>query len=280
MTDGTADAGARLAIIGVGKLGEALLSGVLGAGWAAGSVLVVEARADRSAELVSRYGVRAVADVGTAAAAADTVLVAVKPADTATVADELGAAARSGAKPLIISVAAGVPTAAFESRLPAGSPVVRVMPNTPALVGQGMTAIAGGAAAGPQHLATARELFGAVGAVVEVPQDQLDAVTALSGSGPAYLFLLAEALTDAGVGLGLSAEVAHQLVVQTIVGAGAMLRDAGDPPAALREAVTSPGGTTAAALEVFGRRGLPAIVAEAAQAAARRGAELGAQFGS
>jgi pyrroline-5-carboxylate reductase len=270
---------ARLAIIGVGKLGEALLSGVLSAGWDPSTILVHEAIGERAAQLAARYGVRVAADVRAAAAGASAVLVAVKPADTAAVAGELGAAGAAGDRPLVISAAAGVPASAYESRLPVGSPVVRVMPNTPALVGEGMTAISAGAWAGAADLGVAREVFGAVGSVLEVPESQLDAVTAISGSGPAYIFLLAEALTEAGAALGLPAEVAAQLAIQTIVGAGVMLRDSGDDAATLRAAVTSPGGTTAAALEVFAGRDLRGIVAQAAAAAATRSAELGAQFG-
>lgn len=277
---GTGRAGAVLAIIGVGKMGEALLAGVLRGGWPAADLRAVDAAPGRADQIAAQYGVAALPDPA-ACADADVVLVAVKPADTAAVAQQLGDAARGRgtAAPIVISAAAGVPIAMYERRLPAGSPVIRVMPNTPALIGQGMTAISPGQAAGAAQLGLAHRIFAAVGDVVDVPEAQLDAVTAISGSGPAYVFLLAEALADAGAALGLDPGVALALARQTLAGSGAMLRESADSPAALRQAVTSPGGTTAAALEVFAARDLPGIVREAAGAAARRGAQMGEQFG-
>ncbi|MDR1999518.1 MAG: pyrroline-5-carboxylate reductase [Frankiaceae bacterium] len=271
--------GAVLAIIGVGKMGEALLAGVRRAGWPADDLRVVDAAAGRAEEVGAAHGVAVLPDAA-AAAGADAVVVAVKPADAPQVARLLGQAARGGAAPLVISLVAGVPIALFERLLPAGSPVVRVMPNTPAVVGQGMTAISPGAAAGAEHLGMARRIFGSVGEVVQVPEAQLDAVTAISGSGPAYVFLLAEALADAGAALGLDPQVAAALSRQTIAGAGAMLRESPQHPAQLRQAVTSPGGTTAAALRIFAERDLAGVVRDAAAAAAARGAELGEQYGS
>jgi pyrroline-5-carboxylate reductase len=271
-----------LAIIGVGKMGEALLSGVLRSGWPAADVLAIEARSDRAAELAARYGVAAASDIA-AAAHCDAVLIVVKPADAAAVVAAVAAALpepgdqRPAARPLIISAAAGVSCATYERRLPPGHPVVRVMPNTPAMVGAGMSAISAGASAAQQDLALARVIFEAVGRVVEVPEAQLDAVTALSGSGPAYLFLLAEAMVDAGEQLGLDRTTAATLIAQTVVGAGVMLRDSGDDPATLRQAVTSPNGTTAAALDSFERAGLRSILAAGARAARDRSISMGAE---
>lgn len=269
-----------LAIIGVGKMGEALLAGVLRAGWPAADLRVVDALPGRADQIAAEYGATALADAS-ACADADVVVVAVKPADTAAVAQQIGDAARArgGAAPLVVSAAAGVPIAMYEGRLPAGAAVVRVMPNTPAVIGQGMTAISPGSSASAEHIALAHRIFGSVGEVVQVPEAHLDAVTAISGSGPAYVFLLAEALADAGAALGLDPGVAAVLARQTMAGAGAMLRDSDDEPAVLRQAVTSPGGTTAAALAVFADRDLAGIVRDAAAAAARRGAEMGAEYG-
>ena len=177
---------------------------------------------------------------------------------------------------LLVSVAAGVPTARIEAALGADVPVVRCMPNTPALFDQAMTAVAGGSHADTQHLARAEVLLGAVGQVVQVPETQLDAVTALSGSGPAYFFYLVESMVDAGLLLGLPRALAAQLVVQTAVGSAVMLRDSGEHPVQLREAVTSPGGTTIAAVRELEKHGVRAALLAAIEAACARSRELGA----
>ena len=177
----------------------------------------------------------------------------------------------------MVSVAAGITTAYLEAHLSAGAHVVRVMPNTPMLLGEGMSAIAAGTNATSADLTAAEQILAAVGKVVRLPESQLDAVTALSGSGPAYVFLLAEAMVDAGVLIGLPRPVALQLAVQTILGSALMLRDSGDSPTVLREAVTSPGGTTAAALRQFEDHGLRAAVNAALEAARDRSQELGRQ---
>ncbi len=267
-----------LAIIGAGKLGGAVLAGVATSGWPLAQLCIVEADPARAQQLAAEYAVPVLSDIASAVDVADAVLVAVKPNDTAAVADEIRAALeRTGAPaPLLISAAAGIATAAYESRLPAGSPVVRVMPNTPAFVGEGMSAISAGTHATAEHLALAHRIFAAVGAVIEVPEDQQDAVTAISGSGPAYVFLVAEALIAAAGELGLSGEDARTLAVQTIVGAGVMLRDSGDDAPTLRAAVTSPGGTTAAALAAFEAADLRGAFAAATRAARDRSRELGA----
>ena len=265
-----------VAIIGVGKMGEAVLSGMLRSGWPVGQVLAVESREDRALELAQRYGVASASEVA-AAVTCDAALIAVKPADAPAVARALSAAMPEGARgPLIISAAAGVPCATYERVLPAGHPVVRVMPNTPAMIGEGMSAISAGLHAGAADLAVAQQIFAAVGQVIEVPEAQLDAVTALSGSGPAYVFLLAESLIDAGTHLGLDRAVAAQLVAQTVVGAGLMLRDSGEAAHDLRLAVTSPNGTTAAAVQSFEAAGWREILAAGVRAARDRSLEMGA----
>ena len=234
-------------------------------------MLISEAREDRAAELCQRYGVAA-ASPAEAAARADTLLLAVKPQDMVAALNEIAPALPPGR--LVISVAAGITTAVLEKHLPAETAVVRAMPNTPALVGQGMTAIAAGTHTLEEHLDRAETLLRSVGEVVRVPEKHLDAVTALSGSGPAYFYLVAEAMIEAGVLLGLPRPTAERLVTQTAVGSAAMLRDSGDHPTLLREAVTSPGGTTAAALRELERHGLRSAFADAVEAACRRSAEL------
>ncbi len=261
----------RIAILGAGKIGEALLSGLLRAGRPPGELCFAEQYAERAAEIAGRYGVEGVSSVA-AAESADVVVIAVKPPDVGALASEIGPALRPQA--LVVSVAAGISTAFLEGQLPAGSRVVRVMPNTPMLVGEGMSAIAAGTHADPDDLARAEELLAAVGTVVRLPESQLDAVTALSGSGPAYVFLLAEAMIDAGVLVGLARPVATRLAVQTILGSAVMLRDSGDSATQLREAVTSPGGTTAAALRRLEDRGLRAAFSDALEAARDRSREL------
>jgi pyrroline-5-carboxylate reductase len=262
-----------LAVIGAGKLGEALIAGVLASGWAADDITIVEADPARSAQLADQYGVRTSTSITDASTAADVALICVKPQHTGAVTDEIALATRV---PLVISVAAGVGSRAYESRLPPGTAVVRVMPNTPALLGAAMSAISAGTCATDADLDLAQQIFGAVGRVVRVPEHQIDAVTAISGSGPAYFFLLAEAMVKAAAAVGLDADIAAELVVQTAYGAAAMLRDSGQDAKSLREAVTSPGGTTAAALGAFERGGFVPLVEQAVLAARDRSLEMGA----
>jgi len=265
-----------LAIIGGGKIGEALLAGLVrqhGDGTVAGGeLLVVERSPARAAELADRYGVTAVDLVG-AATRARVLLLAVKPQDI----DALLAllAPHVTAEHLVVSVAAGVPTSRMEAVLPSGTPVVRVMPNTPALVEAGMSVISAGAHASDEHLAEAEALLAPVGEVRRVPETQQDAVTALSGSGPAYFFFLVEAMIDAGILLGLPRSVAADLIVQTAYGSAVMLRESGEHPVQLREAVTSPGGTTIAAIRELERHGVRAALIAAIEAAHDRSVELG-----
>lgn len=235
----------QTAILGAGVMGETLLSGLVRAGRRVDALLVGEKRPERARELEERYGVAVVPNLD-AAAKADTLALVVKPQDMGDLLDEISPVLRPGQ--LVISLAAGITTGFIESRVPAGIAVVRVMPNTPALVDEGMAAIAPGSHCDDSHLAIAEELMGSTGRVLRIPERQMDAVTAISGSGPAYIFFVVESMIEAGVHLGLPRATATELVVQTLVGSAKMLRETGSHPVVLREQVTSPGGTTAAAL--------------------------------
>jgi pyrroline-5-carboxylate reductase len=264
---------AGLQIVGGGRMGEALLGGLLSAGWAEpGELVVVERVVPRRAEVEARFpGVRVVDSV----VAAEGAVVAVKPGDVAGVCAELAAAG----VPRLLSIAAGVTTAAIEAACGRGDPAVRVvraMPNTPALVGAGASAIAGGTAAGDDDLGWAESILSAVGVVVRVAEPALDAVTGLSGSGPAYVFLVAESLIEAGVLAGLPRDVATTLAVQTLLGSARLLAESGAGPADLRAAVTSPGGTTAAGLRALEDRAVRAAFLAAVTAATDRSRQLGA----
>lgn len=237
-----------VAILGAGVMGEALLSGLIRAGRRAEDILVTERRADRGKQLVERYGVMFVSNAD-AAEQADTLAIVVKPQDMAGLLDEIADKVRPGQ--LVVSLAAGITTAFIESRLPTGVAVVRVMPNTPALVDEGMAAISPGAHCDEGHLHQAEDLLRATGRVVRVPERQMDAVTAISGTGPAYVFYVVEAMIEAGVHLGLPRSTATEMVVQTLVGSAKLLRETGEHPTVLRERVTSPGGTTAAAVRLL-----------------------------
>jgi pyrroline-5-carboxylate reductase len=262
-----------LAILGGGKIGEALLSGLLRGERTPADIVVLEKHPERAEYLAVTHGVRVV-DAATAAGAAQTLVLAVKPQDIDVLLAELHDVVTP--RHLIVSVAAGVTTAHLEARLVDGVPVVRCMPNTPALVDQAMTAVSAGAHADEAHLAVAESLLQAVGKVVRVPESQLDAVTALSGSGPAYFFFLVEAMIDAGILLGLPRTLAADLIVQTAIGSAVMLRDSGEHPVQLREAVTSPGGTTIAAIRELEVHGVRAALLAAIEAACLRSRELGA----
>lgn len=258
----------KLQIVGGGKMGEALLGGVLSSGWAAPEdVLVVEPSAERRSELAATH---AGLQVGDEAHAGVDAIIAVKPQYVSEVAAALGRAQT----PRILSVAAGVTIAAMEEMAP-DARIVRCMPNTPALVGDGASAIAGGTLAGDDDLAWAESILGAVGLVVRVGEADIDAVTGLSGSGPAYVFHLAEALIAAGVAQGLTPEVADVLARQTLLGASRLLSESGEDPAVLRENVTSPGGTTAAGLAVFAEADFTGLVGRVVAAATARSIELG-----
>jgi pyrroline-5-carboxylate reductase len=263
----------RLEVVGGGRMGQALVAGLVEAGWAQPAELaVVERDADRRAELAASLpGVVVTDTVGPA----DGAVVAVKPADAVAVCASL---ADHGVD-RVLSIAAGVPTARLEAAFGRRVAVVRSMPNTPAQVGVGASAVAPGAYAGDDDVAWAESILGAVGITVRVDEADLDAVTGLSGSGPAYVFLLVEALVAAGVAQGLDEQVAGRLVVQTVAGAARILEAsgaAGLDADAHRQAVTSPGGTTAAGLGVLDERGVRQAVADAVAAATRRSHELGA----
>jgi pyrroline-5-carboxylate reductase len=274
MTDATAGTptSRSIAIVGAGKIGEALMGGLLAGGLDPAALMFTERYPARAAQLTALYGVRSV-EVTEAAATADVVVVAVKPQDIEPVLTDLHGAVRPGT--LVVSLCAGLPTGLYERSLPAGVPVVRVMPNTPMLVGEAMSAISAGTHATDEHLQIVEDLLLAVGKVVRVPESQQDAVTALSGSGPAYFFFLVEAMIDAGILLGLPRNVSAELIIQSAVGSAKMLRESGEHPVMLREAVTSPGGTTIAAIRELENHGVRAALLAAIEAAAVRSAELG-----
>jgi len=260
-----------VAILGAGVMGGTVVSGLLRAGRAPGTLLISERRPDRAGELRERYGVEVVSNVEAATRAATLVLV-VKPQDMPDLLDEIAPVVRPDQ--LVVSLAAGITTAFVEARLPDGVAVVRVMPNTPALVDEGMAAISAGAHCDEAHLVEAEDLLRATGKVLRVPERQQDAVTAISGSGPAYLFFVVEAMIEAGVHLGLPRSTATELVVQTMVGSAMLLRETGEHPTVLRERVTSPGGTTAAAIRELEDHKVRAAFMTALESAARRSREL------
>lgn len=261
----------KLQVIGGGKMGEALLAGLVAGGWAAvGELRVVERLPGRATELRERFDGLTVGDQVADAAGH---VVAVKPGD---VEEACGALARSGSSSPVLSIAAGVTIPRLEAALAPGTPVVRAMPNTPALVGAGAAAVAAGHAARETDVAWAEQILGAVGTVVRVDEPLLDAVTGLSGSGPAYVFLVVEALIEAGVLAGLPRPVSRALATQTLLGAARLLDESGQGPEALRAAVTSPGGTTASGLRALETAGVRAAFLDAVMAATERSRELGA----
>jgi pyrroline-5-carboxylate reductase len=265
----------KIAILGAGRIGESLISGLLSSGWREPAEVAATARrAERVAELRERYGVEATLSNHDAAAGAALVVVAVKPQDIEGLLGEIGTFILP--EQTILSVAAAIPTARIESRLSNGVPVVRAMPNTPSTVHEGIAGLAAGAHAGEEHLDLAEEALSHLGAVVRVPEHDLDAITAVSGSGPAYFALLAEAMIEAGILLGLSREISTQLVVQTMLGTAKQLRDEKMHPVELREMVTSPGGTTIAAIRELEMAGVRAAFLNAIQAAMVRARELAA----
>src|SRR5690349_21856454 len=254
-------------------MGEALISGLLRAGRNPADVVVVVRRSARADQLRDTYGVAA-QSAADAVKTAETLVIAVKPQDMSVLLDEI--APHVPADKLIISVAAGITTAMIERRLTAEVPVVRVMSNTPVLVDEAMSVISAGRHAGEEHLRRAEELLRPVGMVLRIPESQQDAATALSGSGPAYLYFLVEAMVDAGILLGIPRATALEMVIQAVYGAATMLRDSGEHPVILREAVTSPGGTTISAIRELENHRVRAAVLTAIEAARDRGRELGA----
>jgi pyrroline-5-carboxylate reductase len=268
-------ASSRIAILGCGKIGEALVAGLLSSGWRRpGDIIVTGRRAERLAELGERYGVTGTLSNAEAVAGAGLVVLAVKPQDFEALLGEIGPLVSPAQT--VLSVAAAIPTSTIEQRLPPQVPVVRAMPNAPATVHEGIAGICAGAHADDEHLALAEDVLAHLGGVVRVPERYMDAVTAVSGSGPAYFALLAEAMIEAGILLGLSREVSTRLVVQTMLGTAKLLRDEGIHPVELREAVTSPGGTTIRAIRELERAGVRAAFLNAIQAAMERSKELAA----
>lgn len=262
----------RIAIVGVGNMGEAVLSGLVKAGHAPTDLIAVVRRPERGEELTDRYGVRAL-PAEQAVAEAEIVVLGVKPYDVVAMLSSLGL--RPGQ--LVVSLAAGITTAAMEAAVADGVAVVRVMPNTPALVGEGMSVVAGGSSASADDVADAAALMRAVGDVAVVPEKHVDAAGAISGSGPAYVFYVAEALVEAGVHLGLPRATAAQLVTQTLAGSSLLMRETGERPAVLREQVTSPGGTTAASLRVLESAAVRAAFLDATRANRDRSREIAAE---
>ena len=265
----------RIAILGAGKIGESLLAGLLSSGWRApDDIIVTGRREERLQELTERHGVKATLSNGEAVAGAGLVVIAVKPQDFDVLLGEIGGLLNSDQT--VLSVAAAIPTAQIEARLAAGVPVVRAMPNAPALVHEGIAGICAGAHASDEHLDLAEDVLAHLGAVARVPERYMDAVTAVSGSGPAYFALLAEAMIEAGILLGLGRETSTQLVVQTMLGTAKLLRDEEIHPVELRETVTSPGGTTIRAIRELEQAGVRAAFLNAIQAAMERSRELAA----
>lgn len=263
-----------LGVIGGGVMGEALISRLIEqAIYAPHDILVSDPQPERLAHLRDRYSIRGTSS-NIAVMDANAVLLAVKPQVFDAVASELSVAQPQSPAPLIISILAGTPLERLEEAF-SGCPVVRAMPNTPATVGAGITAIAPGAQAEAEHLDAAERLFSAVGEVVRVPESLLDAVTGLSGSGPGYVAVIVEALADGGVAAGLPRAVALQLAIQTVRGTGELLATGDLHPAQLKDRVTSPGGTTIAGVAALERAGLRSALIEAVNAAFRRSRELG-----
>ncbi|MXX45067.1 MAG: pyrroline-5-carboxylate reductase [Acidimicrobiia bacterium] len=261
-----------IAILGAGAMGSALAKGLLGNGWRPEHLTLAEVVPERAERVRSELRCECVSDPAEAVRDRAAVVVAVKPQDMETLMEQVAGAISP--EQLVITLAAGVRIATLENVL-GDTPVVRVMPNTPSLLGKGIAGLAGGSHAGSRHMAMARMVMEAVGEVVELEEADLDAVTAVSGSGPAYVFALAEAMTEAAFKLGLAPDVAARLVNYTVLGSGEMLVRTGQSAAHLRKQVASPGGTTAAALAVMNDDGFLDLMVRAVEAAHRRSVELG-----
>jgi pyrroline-5-carboxylate reductase len=260
----------RIAILGAGKIGESLLAGLRSSDWA--DIVASSRREERVEELRERHGVEATTSNEEAIRGADVVVLAVKPQDIETLLGEIGHLLTS--EQTVLSIAAAIPTARIERHLAGDVPVVRAMPNAPATVHEGIAGMCAGRHAQREHMERAGTVLRAVGDVVEVTEEHMDAITAVSGSGPAYYALLAEAMIEAGILLGLSREVSTKLVVQTMLGTAKLLRDEHVHPVELREAVTSPGGTTIRAIRELEQAGVRAAFLNAINAAMERSKEL------
>jgi pyrroline-5-carboxylate reductase len=273
----------RIAFLGCGSMNEAILAGLIEGGTDPADIVATVRRAERAAELAERHhGITAIAgdeepdNNKDAATGSGVVILGVKPVGIADLAREISGSLSPDT--IVISVAAAVSLAQLEAALPAGQPVIRTMPNTPARLGRGVISVSPGTNCSAAQLQLAKDILSSVGTVVEVLEGQVDALSAISGSGPAYAFYLAEAMAAAGVELGLDPDLSMLLARETVAGAGLMLTEPGADPAALRKAVTSPNGTTERAIATFDERGLPAIIAEGARAAAARAAEITKQL--
>jgi pyrroline-5-carboxylate reductase len=270
--EGSAQSASKtVAIFGAGVMGSTLLSGLIRSGRDVADLVITGRNIERAEELASTYGVRRMTNVD-AALVADTLVLVVKPQDMSGLLAEIRDHVRPGA--LVVSLAAGITTGFLEERLPDGTAVVRVMPNTPALVDEGMAAISPGQHCDEVHLSEAEELLRSCGKVLRIPEKHLDAVTAISGSGPAYIFYVVEAMIEAGVLLGMPRATSTELVVQTLYGAATMLKETGQHPTVLREQVSSPGGTTMAALRQLDDHKVRAAFVTAMEAAAERSKQL------
>lgn len=274
----------RIAFLGCGSMNEAILGGLLEAGTDPADVVATVRRAERAQELAERYpGITAIAgeeepdNNRQATKGSAVVILGVKPVGIADLAREISPAL--SLETVVVSVAAAVSIAQLEAALPAGQPVIRTMPNTPSKLGRGVVSVSPGTHCTPDQLGKVKDILQGAGTVVEVPEDQVDALSAISGSGPAYAFYLAEAMASAGEKLGLDRELSLLLARETVAGAGLMLAEPGADPAALRKAVTSPNGTTERAIATFDEQGIPAIIAAGARAAADRAAEITKQLG-
>ena len=274
----------RIAFLGCGSMNEAILGGLLEAGTDPADVVATVRRAVRASELAERYhGITAIAgeeepdNNRQATKGAAVVILGVKPVGIADLAREISPALSPDT--VVVSVAAAVSIAQLEAALPTGQPVIRTMPNTPAKLGRGVVSVSPGTHCTPEQLQKVKGILKGAGTVVEVPEEQVDALSAISGSGPAYAFYLAEAMASAGEELGLDRELSLLLARETVAGAGLMLAEPGADPSALRRAVTSPNGTTERAIATFDEQGIPAIIAAGARAAANRAAEITKQLG-
>ena len=266
----------KIAVIGGGKIGEALIGGLLSGDYDPTDIVVANRRPERSDELKERYGVTAVDDDATAVENADIAFLCVKPYDTLGVVESIADVVdHNDTDTILVSMAAGITLSSLEGIASAGTAIVRVMPNTPMLVGKGVNVIARGRFVSDEQLETVSDLLGLLGYTAEVKESQMDAATAVSGSGPAYFLLVLEAMTDAGVNLGLPRELAKELASQTALGASTMATQEGVDPVQLRANVSSPGGTTSAATRALDENGLRTAFYRAMEACAKKSEELG-----
>ncbi len=264
----------KIGIIGAGKMGEALIAGLVRAGADAGKILAFDADASRLKKIRKVYKIQIAESNPALVRASEVLILAVKPQVMGKVLEEISAAV-AGKKPLVISIAAGIPTGLIKKMLGADQRICRVMPNTPALIGQGVSAYFAGPGMSKRDKGKVETILGAIGKVVEIDREELmDAVTGLSGSGPGYIFMVVEALSDGGVKMGLSRKLSLSLAAQTVIGAGLMVLETGMHPGELKDMVTSPGGTTIAGLSVLEQGGMRGLLIKAVESATKRSREL------